>query len=88
MSEIQFDSSKVKTYNGNQLIKRAGETIKWTPELIQEMVRCGNDRVYFIEKYMKIIGKKGLMNFHLYPYQKKIIKSFQENRNTIVTMAR
>jgi hypothetical protein len=45
--------------------------------------------IYFTEKYMKIISiDKGLVNFHLYPYQKEMLKNFTENRFNIVTTAR
>ena len=78
----------VKTYNGNILLKRSGQDIEWTPEQIQEYLKCESDPIYFIETYMKIIGDDGLVGFKLYPYQKKMIKSFAENRFNIVTTAR
>mgnify|MGYP005827633305 CR=1 FL=1 len=33
------------------LIKRAHSASEFTPELIQELVRCKNDPVYFINNY-------------------------------------
>jgi hypothetical protein len=79
----------VKGYNGNVLLKRANQDIEWTPELIQEWVKCSEDPIYFIENHMKIITlNDGLQNFKPYPYQRDMIHSFVENRYTIVTTAR
>jgi hypothetical protein len=79
----------VKGYNGNVLLKRANQNIEWTPELIQEWVKCSEDPIYFIENHMKIITlNDGLQNFKPYPYQRDMIHSFVENRYTIVTTAR
>jgi Terminase large subunit, T4likevirus-type, N-terminal/Terminase RNaseH-like domain len=81
-------NNQIKTYNGNPLLKRINQSIEWTPQLLKEYVKCEKDPVYFIEKYMKIISDKGLVNFKLYDYQKKMIKSFANNRFNIVTTAR
>lgn len=81
-------SKPIRTYNGNILLKRAGQNIEWTPELIKEYMKCEKDPIYFIETYMKIISDDGLVGFKLYPYQKKMIRSFAENRFNIVTTAR
>lgn len=76
-------------YKGNILLKRANQDIEWTPELLQEWVKCSEDPIYFVETYMKIITlNDGLQNFKPYPYQRNMFKSFVENRYTIVTTAR
>ena len=76
-------------YKGNSLLKKANQNIEWTPERIQEWVKCSEDPLYFIENYMMIITlNEGLKNFKPYPYQKEMISSFKDNRYTIVTTAR
>lgn len=76
-------------YKGNVLLKKSNQNIEWTPELVQEYVKCSEDPVYFTENYMKIITlNEGLKNFELYPYQKNMVRSFENNRYTIVTTAR
>lgn len=76
-------------YKGNVNLKRRSVDIQWTPELVQEYVRCAKDPVYFIEKYMKIISiNEGLINFKLYDYQKEMITSMAENRYTVIATAR
>ena len=87
MADLQTD--KMKGYNGNANLKRSNQAIEWTPDLVQEYVRCSKDVVYFTETYMKIINvDKGLVNFKLYPYQVEMLKSFADNRFNIVTTAR
>lgn len=79
----------MKGYNGNILLKRANQNIDWTPELVEEWVKCSEDPIYFVENYMKIITlNEGLQNFKPYPYQRNMIQSFVDNRYTIVTTAR
>ena len=79
----------MKGYNGNVLLKRENQDIEWTPDLIAEWVKCSKDPVYFIENYMKIITlNNGLQLFKPYPYQRNMIKSFVDNRYSIVTTAR
>lgn len=79
----------VDGYKGNALLKKANQNIEWSPQRIQEWVKCSQDPIYFVETYMKIISlNKGLVNFEPYPYQKNMMKSFVDNRYTIVTTAR
>jgi hypothetical protein len=78
-----------ESFGGNILLKKINTAIEWTPELVEEYIRCSNDPIYFIETYVKIISvNEGLVSFKLYDYQKVMIRSFQENRFNIVTTAR
>jgi hypothetical protein len=80
---------QTKGYNGNVLLKKENQAIDWTPDLVQEYIKCSEDPVYFTETYMKIINvDRGLVNFILYPYQKEMLKSMQENRFNIIATAR
>jgi hypothetical protein len=86
---MELDLSKLKGYNGNALLKRSNQKIEWTPELVQEYVKCSNDVVYFTETYMKIINiDKGLVNFILYDYQKDMLTAMADNRFNIIATAR
>lgn len=78
-----------KGYNGNVLLKRTNHNIQWSQDRIQEWVKCSEDPLYFVENYMKIITlNEGLQTFKPYPYQRNMIKSFVDNRYTVVTTAR
>lgn len=80
---------KYLPYRGNTRLKRTGVAIEWTEERISEYVRCAEDPVYFTETYMRIINvDEGLVQFKLYDYQKDILRSFKDNRFTIITTAR
>ena len=82
-------SSEFKGYNGNHNLKKGGVQIDWTPELVQEYLKCSQDPVYFCETYMKIINvDEGLIPFEMYDYQKEMITSMADNRYTIITTAR
>jgi hypothetical protein len=71
------------------MLKRVGESIEWTPDRVQELAKCMQDPIYFIETYMKIINvDHGLVNFELYDYQKEMVKSYAENRMSIIATAR
>lgn len=84
-----MSEDKLKGYLGNPLLKKANQNIEWTPELVQEYVKCAEDPVYFTENYMKIITlNDGLQNFKLYDYQKNMVNTFKDNRFNIVTTAR
>ena len=76
-------------YQGNSNLKRSGVSVQWTPELLQEYLKCAQNPIYFIETYMKIINvDDGLVNFKLHDFQQDMINSMADNRHTIITTAR
>lgn len=71
-------------YNRNPLLKAAGVEVAFTQEHVQEYVRCSKDPVHFIENYAKIVSlDDGVISFKMYPYQKRIIESIHNNKNTL-----
>lgn len=84
-----MSANKKLSYRGNMNLKRTGVPVNWTSEMIKEWVKCESDPIYFCEKYIKIIDADGNMfDFKPYPYQKEIILSYFQNRNTITVTAR
>lgn len=76
-------------YLGNDKLKRTRVPISWTPELLEEFIKCQEDPIYFSEKYIKIVHvDRGLIPIVLYDYQKEIIVAFNENRRTAVVTSR
>lgn len=76
-------------YLGNTNLKAANTTIAWTPEMIQEYIRCKEDILYFAENYMKIVNlDEGFVTIKLYPYQKELIKIVNENRMALSLQSR
>ena len=77
------------TYLGNPNVKKDGVNEQWTPDLLQEYKKCMVDPIYFVENYCKVISlDEGIVNFKLYPYQRKMFKQFQENRFNVVLACR
>lgn len=71
------------------LIKRAGAESEYTPENIQELMKCKKDPIYFIRKYIWIQhGTKGKVLFDLYDYQEELIRACQDNRWTLALLSR
>lgn len=79
----------MKTYNGNPNLKRSGVQVNWSPEMVQEWVKCSQDVVYFVSKYMKIVNvDRGLISFEPYDYQVEMLKAMQEERYCIFSTSR
>jgi hypothetical protein len=68
-------------YKNDPLLPAIGSTYDYTEDEILEIQRCFNNPIYFVEKYVKIVSlDRGLIDFKLYDYQKKMIKLFADNR--------
>ena len=51
----------------------------------QEFLKCKNDPVYFTSNYVKVTHPvRGLVNFQLYPFQKKLMSDFKSHRFNIL----
>jgi ATP-dependent helicase YprA (DUF1998 family) len=73
----------------NDMIKKPFLAQEYTSEQVMELKKCADDPVYFMRKYLKVMHpKRGAIPFDLYPYQERAVKSFQENKDTIVMMGR
>lgn len=70
-------------------IKRPGANDEYSPHLIQELVRCGSDVIYFIEQYVKVQHPtKGTVPMVLYEYQKEMIDAIHNNKDSIILASR
>lgn len=79
----------IKGYLGNTNIKGKGAEIQFTPEMIQEYLKCSKDPVYFAEKYIKIVHvDHGLIPIRMYDYQKEIAEAITHNRRVAVNTSR
>jgi hypothetical protein len=76
-------------YLGNPNLKKANVAQEFSEEQILEFMKCAQDPVYFAKTYMKIVSlDEGLVQFHPYDFQEKLIKNFHENRFNICKMPR
>lgn len=56
---------------------------------VDDIIRCGKDPIYFINKYAKIThASKGLIQFKTFKYQNDCINSFVKHRFNIVLKSR
>jgi hypothetical protein len=76
-------------YLGNPLLKKAYTKLDLTEEQFIELAKCTSDPVYFTKNYMKIVtADNGLQSFTTYPFQDRMISSFNTNRFNIVLCPR
>lgn len=77
------------SYHGNPNLKPIGLQIQFTPEQIQEIVKCQEDPIYFIERYCHIVTlDRGLELFKLYECQKKKVNVILNNRKVVLMEGR
>ena len=78
-----------EVYLGNPNLKKANTPIEFTQDNILEFLKCKDDPVYFANNYIRIVSlDEGLVPFRMYPFQKKLIHNFHENRFNICKMPR
>jgi len=77
-----------ESYRDNPLLKRVGVDVKFTEEQVEEYIKCSKDPIYFA-KYIKIITlDEGIVPFKMYDFQEEMIKTFYNNRFTIMKCPR
>ena len=76
-------------YLGNPNLKKANVAQSFTPDQIEEFIKCSKDPVYFIQKYIKIVSlDKGLIPFEMYDFQVDMTRKFHDNRFNIAKLPR
>lgn len=76
-------------YLGNPNVKRDGVKFEFYKEELEEYLKCAESHEYFITKYMKIRTLDGgLEDFDLWPYQKRLLNCYHDNRFSIVLACR
>lgn len=70
-------------------LKKPGQQSTYTHDQIQELIKCQNDPVYFIENYVYIRhAKRGRLKFAMYDYQKEMARKYHTQQFNIVLSAR
>ena len=86
MSDWKFDPG---SYKGNPALKQRGQQHDFTQEQVKEFIKCSQDPEYFLTNYIKVISlDDGIISFHPYPFQQRLVNSFNENRFTICKLPR
>lgn len=77
------------SYHGNPNLKQIGLQLQFTTEQIQEIARCQQDPIYFIENFCHIVTlDRGLELFKLYDCQKKKVHVILNNRKVVLMEGR
>ena len=80
---------KHEIYLGNPNLKRANVATNFSPEEVQEFIKCQADPVYFIRSFIKIVNlDEGIVNFDLYDFQEDMVNRFHEHRFNIAKLPR
>jgi len=81
--------STTEQYLGNPNLKKANVATNFTPEEVQEYIKCSEDPVYFIRTYIKIVSlDRGLIPFEMYDFQVDMTRKFHDNRFNIAKLPR
>lgn len=73
----------------NPYLKKANEQAEYNVDYIQELKKCSESAVYFVLNYCQIQHPVlGSIPFKLYPYQIKMLETYQNNGQVIVLSAR
>ena len=76
-------------YLGNPNLKKANVSEDFTPDQIQEYLKCADDPIYFIREYLKIVSlDEGLVSFDMYDFQEEMVKKFHDERFNIAKLPR
>ena len=76
-------------YLGNPNLKKANTKTEFTKKQIEEIAKCMENPIYFIENYIKIVTlDKGLVPFEMYNFQKEMVDTFHDNRFVICKLPR
>jgi len=73
----------------SDLLKKPNSKVAYTEEQLQDWIKCANDPLYFMEKYMWVQHPiKGKIPFEAYEYQKKMINTFNGYKDVVSLLPR
>ena len=76
-------------YRGSVHVPVAGAQYEFTADMVEELKKCKEDIIYFAENFFHIVvTDRGKEKIQLYEAQKRLLRSFVENRNVIVCSSR
>ena len=82
-------SKQQEIYLGNPNLKKANVEQEFSKKEIAEFLKCGQDPVYFIREYIKIVSlDEGVIPFTMYDFQETMVQSFHDHRFNIAKLPR
>ena len=79
---------KNKAYLNNPNLPAVGAQFAYTPEQVQEIMKCQQDIFHFAEKYFHIITDGERKTIPLHPYQKDALQMICDSRFSILLFSR
>ena len=82
-------SAAQEVYLGNPNLKKANVAQNFTKKQVAEFLKCAEDPVYFIQKYVRIVSlDEGVIPFRMYDFQEKMVEKFHDYRFNIAKLPR
>ena len=82
-------SKKQEIYLGNPNLKKANVSTQFTKKQVAEYMKCAQDPVYFIRKYIRIVSlDEGIVPFDMYNFQEDMVGKFHKHRFNICKLPR
>lgn len=75
-------------WDGDLRWRKANIVYKYSKIEKDEIKRCAKDIVYFAERHCAVMTDDGVQTIELYPYQKEMLRNFQQHRFNIVLASR
>lgn len=77
-----------ESYLNNPNLPKKESTYVFTDEMIREIDKCKNDIIYFAEHHFFINGMYGKEVIKLFDKQKKILRTIQSSKKTLICTSR
>ena len=82
-------SKKQEIYLGTPNLKKANVSTQFTKKQVAEYMKCAQDPVYFIRKYIRIVSlDEGIVPFDMYNFQEDMVGKFHKHRFNICKLPR
>ena len=78
-----------EVYLGNPNLKKANVSQNFTKKQVAEYLKCAENPIYFIQKYIKIVSlDEGIIPFKMYDFQESMVGKFHKHRFNIAKLPR
>lgn len=86
--EQGLDADRSCFYQGDFNFRNGNINFEYTREEQEEIVKCASDILYFASRYCHAMTDEGVQQIKLRPYQRDMLKNFQDNRYIIMLASR
>jgi hypothetical protein len=77
------------TFRNNTNLRPAGTVIEYSEDMLDILLKCKTDPIFFIRNYVNIIHlDKGVVKMDLYPFQERMVTAFHDNHRICVLTPR